>query len=37
MFSGLSAGDWEFVSRAKVRPELMKTSKTIFDKFQQVC
>lgn len=37
MFSGLSAGDWESVSRVKIRPELMKISKKIFDTFQQVC
>lgn len=37
MFSGLSAGDQEFVSRVKVRPELMEISKKIFDTSQHVC
>lgn len=31
MFSRLSAGDQEFVSRVKVRSELIKISKKIFD------
>lgn len=35
MFSRLSAGDQEFVSRVKVRSKLIKVSKKIFDTSQQ--
>lgn len=36
MFSGLSAGDQELVSRVKVRPELTEISENIFDTSLQV-
>lgn len=32
-----SAGDQEFVSTVKIRPELMELSKKMFDTSQQVC